>query len=61
MTAEEIQSVKDEILFWSNNCGGCETCDRLFGNQKEPIYDMQTVYEIICFFEQKLKKEEKNG
>ena len=61
MTGQEVKDIKETILFWANNCGGCETCEQIFGKQEEPTFDMLTVYEIICFFEDKTKKEEKNG
>ena len=48
--ADGISEIKAEIVHWSNNCGGCETCAREFPGQA-PEYDMQTVFEIICAYE----------
>ena len=54
MTEQEVKDIKDSIAYWANNCGGCETCHQIFGNREEPTFDMQTVWEIINFFEIKL-------
>jgi len=52
---EEIDKIKQEILYWSNNCGGCETCSQLFGN-RELTYDPETVWKLIVLIEEKEKE-----
>jgi Ni,Fe-hydrogenase III small subunit len=58
MTREEALEIQKSISYWANNCGGCETCEREFGNREEPTFDMQTVYEIISVYEDLLKEKE---
>ena len=33
----ELQNIRDNCSYWANNCGGCETCLRTFGDP--PPYD----------------------
>lgn len=32
-----LQNIRDNCSYWANNCGGCETCLRTFGDP--PPYD----------------------
>lgn len=54
ISEEELKNIKEECLFWSNNCGGCETCDRTFANP--PTYDHQETFYLICMIEDRNKR-----
>lgn len=55
MKHDEIINIQKTIGHWANNCGGCETCEREFGGQEEPTFDMQTVFEICAAYTDALK------
>ena len=55
MTRSEINDIKKDIEYQANNCGGCETCIQIFGNE-ELMYDPRTVYDLILLIE-KLEEE----
>lgn len=55
MKHDEIINIQKTIGHWANNCGGCETCEREFGGQEEPTFDMQTVYEICAAYAEAIK------
>ncbi len=55
ISSEELESIKKECLLWSNNCGGCETCDRVFGGPP-PLYDHQETFYLICMIEERDKR-----
>lgn len=54
ISPEHLEDIKKNCLFWSNNCGGCETCEREFRNP--PLYDHQETYYLICMIEDRDKK-----
>lgn len=54
ISSEVLQEIKEECLFWSNNCGGCETCDREFKNP--PLYNHQETFYLICMIEDRDKR-----
>ncbi len=50
----DLESIKKECLLWSNNCGGCETCNQFFS--KPPLYDHQETFYLICMIEDRNKR-----
>lgn len=44
--AELLDKIEENCAYWANNCGGCETCNRVFGNV--PPYDHQETGELIA-------------
>lgn len=54
ISKEELENIRKDCVFWSNNCGGCETCDRTFGNP--PLYDHQETFYLVCMIEDKDKR-----
>jgi len=39
LTKEELKKIRANNSAWANNCGGCETCDQVFGTT--PEYDFE--------------------
>lgn len=54
ISKKDIEQIKENCLFWANNCGGCETCSRTFTNS--PLYDHQETFYLICMIEDRDKK-----
>ena len=50
ISKEQLENIKENCLFWSNNCGGCETCDRTFRGPP-PLYDHRETFYLICMIE----------
>jgi len=54
ISPEQLKEIKENCLLWSNNCGGCETCDQMFRNP--PLYDHQETFYLICMIEERDKR-----
>lgn len=54
ISAEEIKNIKEECYYWANNCGGCETCNRIFSNP--PLYDHEETLYLIYMIEDRDSK-----
>jgi hypothetical protein len=51
---EELKNIKDNCAMQANNCGGCETCERMFSDP--PPYDYQETYYLVVMIEERDKK-----
>ena len=49
-----LNDIKRECLYWSNNCGGCETCLRMFPDT--PPYNHQETYFLVLMIEARDKE-----
>jgi hypothetical protein len=54
ISPEELTSIKEHCIYWGNNCGGCEVCERLFSSP--PLYDHQETFYLICMIEDRNKR-----
>lgn len=57
ISQEQLQKLKENCMYWANNCGGCETCTQLFAYP--PPYDHHETFDLILMIEardQKIKK-----
>lgn len=52
---DALEAIKENCLFWSNNCDGCETCAQVFAG-KPPEYDHQETYMLITMIEARDKR-----
>jgi hypothetical protein len=53
-TDEELAAIKEDCMFWANNCGGCETCIQTFKNP--PLYDHQETFTLVKMIENLKRK-----
>jgi hypothetical protein len=54
ISPEQLKEIKEDCYLWANNCGGCETCERMFINP--PLYDHQETLCLISMIENRDKK-----
>lgn len=54
LTRLDIAKIKEDCLYWCNNCGGCETCSQVFA--VKPEYDHQETLALILQLEEAEKR-----
>ena len=54
LTPEQLEDIRQNCRHWSNNCGGCETCAREFGDP--PLYDFEETATLILMIEARDKR-----
>jgi len=50
-TKEDLDKIKDFCGYHFNNCGGCEICSQVFGNEVIP-YDFEEAYSLVNMIEE---------